>query len=161
MLCQSFPMKNKNLYNLKIFENFTFSIKSQIFDFHRETLIKHKSLKIWTFWACKTSFEKLVSRALRFLKNIGGVQWKNSEKNSSEERSFLDHFETPFLWKTSSKFFVFWPKLSRRAIRTHICWNFLVAIFFNFFLAETCCDKWVTGKQWLVGDSKDGVIIIV
>ena len=47
---------------------------NQIFVFHRQTLIKHKSLKILTFWTCKTSFEKLISRALRFCKNIGGVR---------------------------------------------------------------------------------------
>ena len=96
MLCQSFPMKNENLYNLKIFENFTFSIKSQIFDFHRETLIKHKSLKVRTFWACKTSFEKLVSRALRFCKNIWGVPLQNSKKNRSEDRRFFDVFNPLF-----------------------------------------------------------------
>ena len=45
----------------------------QTFVFHRQTLKEPKSLKMWTFWACKTSFEKLISRALRFCKNICGV----------------------------------------------------------------------------------------
>ena len=33
--------------------------KAQIFAFHRQTLREHKSSNIWTFWTCKTSFEKL------------------------------------------------------------------------------------------------------
>ena len=34
---------------------------SQIFVFNGQTLIGHKPLKIQTFWACKTSFEKPIS----------------------------------------------------------------------------------------------------
>ena len=46
--------------------------KAQIFAFHRQTLREHKSPNIWTFWTCKTSFEKLISRATKWKKDQVG-----------------------------------------------------------------------------------------
>ena len=73
----------------------------------------HNSLKIWTFWACKTSFGKLVSGALRSLKNNKGVPLKKSEKNSFEDRSIFDDlkiFEHENLWRMAMNFFETWLK---------------------------------------------------
>ena len=44
------------------------------------------------FWACKTSFEKLFSRALRFCKHIEVFPLKKSKKNQSEDRLLLTIF---------------------------------------------------------------------
>ena len=52
----------------------------------------HNSLKRWTFGACNTSFEKLISRALRCKKDQGGFPLKKYTKNSSEDRPFFDAF---------------------------------------------------------------------
>ena len=60
--------------------------------FHRQTSKVNSSLKRWTFWTCKNSFEKLFARALRFCKNIWGVPLKKSKKKRSEDRSFLAFF---------------------------------------------------------------------
>ena len=46
--------------------------KAQNFAFHRQTLREHKSSNIWTFWTCKTSFEKLISRATKWKKDQVG-----------------------------------------------------------------------------------------
>ena len=56
-----------------------------IFVFHRQTLIEHKSLQRLSFWACNTSFKKLVSRTFRCQRDL--VMF--TKKNSSEERLLL------------------------------------------------------------------------
>ena len=60
-----------------------------IFVFHRQTSRVHKSLKSWTFWACKTSFEKLTSRAFRCQKVLVGFWLRKSKKNRPEDRPFI------------------------------------------------------------------------
>ena len=43
---------------------------NQIFIFHRQILRGHNSLERWTFWACNTSFEKLISSSLRCQRDL-------------------------------------------------------------------------------------------
>ena len=75
--------------------NFSVFIKkeiTQIFIYHEQTLRGHNSLERWTFWACKTSFENLISRAFRCKKDLGRFSLRKSKKNGSEESPFLDDF---------------------------------------------------------------------
>ena len=61
-------------------KNLSFNGITQNFVFHRQTSKVNSSLKRWTFWTCKNSFEKFVARALRFCKNIWGIPLKKSKK---------------------------------------------------------------------------------
>ena len=76
------------LWKVKIWA-FSSSGNTQIFVFHKQTLRGHNSLEKWNFWACDTSFEKLISRALRCKKDLVRFLWKKSKKNSSEDRPFF------------------------------------------------------------------------
>ena len=74
------------------YEYFLLKKKHWNFCFHGQILKRHNSLKRWNFWKCKTSFEKLIARALRCNKNLAGFILKYSKKNSNKDRPFFDVF---------------------------------------------------------------------
>ena len=122
-----------------------------IFVFHRQTSRGHKSLKSWTFWACKTSFEKLFSRASRFWKNIRGVSLKKSEKNSSEDRSFFDNlkiFEHENLWRMAVKYFETWLFFSLRSVRFQRYITLVWTKSFVLMLELTRCGETYVSRSW-------------
>ena len=65
---------------------------TEIFVFHKQILKSHNFLKRWTFWTCRTSFEKLISRAFRWKKDLLGFSLRKSKLKCPEDSPSLDDF---------------------------------------------------------------------